>query len=153
MKTFTSFLLLCLATLRPLLGADLPMRPPPVGPQPDAEIVLEWMEVLEECPPDKVCVEGGLHNTGGKTASQVKLEVHIGGTKQSKPRTRVLIDMAEPIMNPGDRQDFMFQLDRRLPYRSGEKMKILEVGKYNFKVLPSWHRPSPKKGRGNKKKR
>ena len=42
-------------------------------------------------------------------------------------------------MSPGDRQDFELTIDRKIavPNSKGQ-IKLLEVGKYNFRLVPTW---------------
>lgn len=104
-----------------------------------ADVVTEWTEAAEECEPEKICVEGLLHNRGKKTAYGVKLLVAVGGGKHAKPRTSFYKKLENPIMNPEDRQEFSFTIDRKIPYKDNKgKSKEVEVGKYNFKITPVW---------------
>jgi hypothetical protein len=102
------------------------------------DVITEWVEATDPCDPDKICVEGVLYNQGRVKASNVKLLVEIGGSKYGKPRISLTKTIEENAMEPGDRQEFAFTIDRKLPYKDKGEKKEIEVGKYNFKVTPLW---------------
>jgi hypothetical protein len=123
----------------PLSPATLKLRPQPKPLFQKAEVVVDWQEVLDDCSETQLCVQGGLLSSGGKTATGVKLRVEIGNTALAKPRVTKMIPLDEPTMNPGDRQEFYFTLDRKTPYKDYKgKPKVMEVGKYNFRIIPLW---------------
>jgi hypothetical protein len=103
-----------------------------------ADVVTEWAEASDPCDIDKICVEGVLYNQGHTTASNVKLRVEIGGSKYAKPRITLTRTLDEPTMEPGDRQEFNITIDRKIPYKDKGEDKEIEVGKYNFKLVPIW---------------
>jgi hypothetical protein len=108
-----------------------------------ADVIVEWVEATDPCDPDQICVEGVLYNQGRKTANSLRLLVEIGGSKYGKPRTSFYRPVDQPSMEPGDRQDFAFPIDRKIPYKDKEEMKEIEVGKFNFKVTPTWAGKDP----------
>jgi hypothetical protein len=110
------------------------------------------MEIRNECENDKICVEGQLYNRGAKEAAGLQLKIEIGGTKHSRPRKTLTHKVTSTLMNPGDRQDFMLSIDRKITYEENGKPKIIEVGKYNFKIVPTWSKAKPKKTTAAKKK-
>jgi hypothetical protein len=132
----------CRAELPPVKAA--PTRPPS-GPS----IVVEEFEILPDCAAEKVCAEGLIRNTGSKTAYGVRLRIDIGGTKYGKPRTSLFRDVDKSEMESTEAQSVSFTVDRKLPYKNekGED-KVLEVGRFNIKVVPVWRdtaKPPPKK--------
>jgi hypothetical protein len=134
-------------------------RPAPARPSAEAHVVVESTEAVENCPEGKLCVEGMLYNDGNKQADNVRLRVEFGGTKYTTPKTFVLIPCEASVMKPGDRQDFNIQMERRVAYKEKDKEKTIEVGKYNFKIVPVWNAPrkkplpkkTPKKANPSKK--
>ena len=105
----------------------------------EAEVIVDWMEIVDDCESTQICVDGMLHNDGRKTAYNTKLKIDLGGTKQIKPRTSIFSKLDEPTMNPGDRQEFSVQINRKVQYKDHHgKDKIIEVGKYNFQINPVW---------------
>ena len=120
------------------------IKAPPTRPSAEASVIAENIEVLEPCSSEQICVEGQLYNNGSKTAYQVKIHIEIGATKHGRPRMTLVKTPENPTMNPGDRQDVQFTLNRKIPYKNkkGED-KILEVGKFNFKVIPRWTGKKP----------
>ncbi len=138
------FLSLAFPTLAP--ANELPQfKEAPTRPSEEAEVVVEWQEILTECFEGKVCVQGQLYNQGKKTAKQVRLNIEIGGTKHTKPRIILKQKVEQSEMNPGDRQDFDLTIDRRISYKEKEQDKTIEVGKYNFKIVPTWLKTDLKK--------
>jgi len=122
-------------------------RPAPIRLSYKPEIRLEWTDTITDCEPEKICVEGQLYNAGGKTAYKVHLRVNIGGTKYIKPRTFLLRRVDASVMKPGDRQQFYIEIDRKVTYKDKKdrgKFKIMEVGKFNYKIVPLWSRNLPK---------
>ena len=108
---------------------------PPEGPS----VVLAEFEVLPDCRADKVCSEGLITNIGSKTAYLVRLRVDVGGTKFGKPRTYFVHQVQSKEMPPGTSQNFNLEIDRRLSYKDAQKKdKIIEVGRFNFRVVPVW---------------
>ncbi len=103
-----------------------------------ADVVTEWAEAVDPCDPEEICVEGVLYNQGRTTANNVRLFVEIGASKHTKPRTSFHKGLDQPVMAPGDRQDFSFTIPRRIPYKDKGEKKEIEVGKYNFRVTPVW---------------
>lgn len=121
-------------------AADPKMRqaPKPLF-QKEVNIQVEWQEILVECAPTQLCVQGTLVNSGTQGAGGVKLRVEIGNIKMSKPRVVKIFKLEQPFMGPGDHQDFTFTLDRKTAYKDYKgKPKVIEVGKYNFRVIPIW---------------
>lgn len=116
----------------------LGLKEPPKRPSFEADVQIEQLEFLDDCPPEKICVEGHLYNAGAKTAHDVRLSVEIAGTKHSNPRVVLPFKVEHSVMNPGDRQDFSLLLDRKVTYRAKKKDRIVEVGRYNFKIIPKW---------------
>src|SRR5688572_18282902 len=51
------------------------------------DVVTEWTEAADVCEPEKVCVDGVVHNRGRRPAHNVRLLIEVGGGKYSKPRT------------------------------------------------------------------
>ncbi len=127
--------------------------PPPLQVRPEpkplfqkADVVVEWQEILEECPSTQLCIQGNLLNSGGKPATNVRIRVEIGNTSLAKPRVTKMIKLNESTLNPGDREEFSFILERKTPYKDHKgKPKIIEVGKYNFRIVPLWTGKSVKK--------
>lgn len=140
----------------PLLAEPLPtaFKPVPTRPAVEANVVVEDQEILDECKPEKICVQGRLFNNGAKPAYRVKLRVEIGGAKQGRPRHTIAKKPDNQTMEPGDRQEYYLELDRKIPVKNkkGEE-KILEVGKYNFKVVPAWTANKPRPPAAKKRKR
>jgi hypothetical protein len=122
-----------------------PMKLAPSRPSEEAEVVLEWMDILNDCQEGKICVQGLLYNSGRQTARNVKLRIEIGGTKYSPPRIVLGHHVNQSVMEPGDRQEFDITIDRKISYGEKGKPKTIEVGKFNFKIVPSWSRPAIKK--------
>ena len=114
------------------------MREAPKAPTQAPDVVLEWLEILDECFIDRICIQGHIHNQGKQTAYQVKLNVEIGGTKYSRPRIVLPRTVDQSIMEPGEQQDFDLTIDRKVTYKEKGKDKTIEVGKYNFKIVPVW---------------
>ena len=129
------------------LGADpIPgvFKPAPSRPATEANIIIEEQEVLETCDSEKICVEGRIANNGAKPAYQVRLRIEIGGTKQGRPRHAIGHKLDVATMEPGDRQEFHLTIDRKTPINNKGEEKIIEVGKYNFKIVPLWTNSKPK---------
>ncbi|MCG3203574.1 MAG: hypothetical protein KCHDKBKB_00244 [Elusimicrobia bacterium] len=126
----------------------------PTRPSIDAHVIVEDQEILEPCEVEKICVQGQLYNAGKKTAYKTKLNIEIGATKQGKPRHVWVEKLDVPTMAPGDRQEFSFMLNRKIPIKDKQGMeKTIEVGKYNFKVVPVWSNiPPPTKAPRKRKK-
>jgi hypothetical protein len=115
------------------------MKPVPRRPPEGSSIVVTNMEVMPDCAVDKVCADGTVENNGGKTAYLVRLKVELGGTKVGHPRTYFVQPLRDTEMEPGETQDFSLMIDRKFPYKDAQKKdKILEVGRYNFRVVPVW---------------
>ncbi len=140
----------------PLAAETIPtaFKPPPTRPSMEANIVIEDQEILEACDTEQICVQGQLYNNGAKPAYQTKLRIEIGGTKQGRPRHAITRKMDNPTMEAGDRQEFYLMIDRKITLKNqkGEE-KVLEVGKYNFKVIPIWSATPAKTLKTKKKKR
>jgi hypothetical protein len=102
------------------------------------EVILEESETMEECAPEKICVRGQILNDGGVVAENVMLRVEIGGTKYTKPRISYEEKLETNTMNPGDRQEFHIEIERKLPYKDKKEMKTIEVGRFNYKIVPTW---------------
>ena len=137
-----SSILIGLMILPPLLCFGEPFKRP-VHPAPKRtshipEVVVEWAEPLEDCDNEKVCVQGQLLNAGGKTAYNIYLRIEIGGTKYIKPKTYLFTRVEETFMHPNERQEFYFEIDRKVHYKERGKIKAIEVGKYNYKIVPLW---------------
>ncbi|OVE77807.1 hypothetical protein BVX98_01925 [bacterium F11] len=115
-----------------------PYRPSPTRLVHKPEVILEWADPQDECPEEKVCILGQLRNAGGKTAYNVHLQIDIGGTKYIKPTTYLYSRVDQTMMKPGDQQEFYMEIDRKVPYKKRGKIKVIEVGKYNFKIVPIW---------------
>lgn len=141
-----TFILLTLFVAIARAANELPQfKETPTRPSEEAEVVIEWQEILTECFEGKICVQGQLYNQGKKTAKQVKLNVEIGGTKYTRPRMILKEKVEQPEMNPGDRQDFDLMIERRITYKEKGQDKAIEVGKYNFKIVPTWLKPEARK--------
>ncbi len=125
----------------------------PSRPSGDPEVVAEEVEVVDTCEADKICVEGQLYNAGQLTAKQVKIRVEIGGTKHSKPRYSYIEPVETSTMNPGDRQDFAIAINRKITYKKNGEDKELEVGKFNFKIVPIWSKNLDMKSKWTPKKK
>ncbi len=124
-----------------LYAAPVPntFKAEPTRPTTEARVIVEDQEILETCDTEKICVEGRLANTGAKAAYQVKLRIEIGGTKRGKPRLTLIENVATTTMAPGDRQEFSITIDRKIPKKNSKgEEKIIEVGKYNFRIVPVW---------------
>lgn len=128
------------------------IKPAPFRPSAEADVVVDWVETLDECWEEKVCVQGQLYNQGKKPANNVRLRIEIGGTKYTTPRMVLIRKVEQTLMNPGDRQDFDLTIDRKIPYRDKGEEKVLEVGKFNFKVVPAWNKPGESLSRKKSKK-
>jgi hypothetical protein len=128
-------------------------RPKPQVPLHKPDILVEWQNILDDCSTEKICVQGGVLNQGPLTAFNVRLRVEIGSHNLSKPRLVKTFPVENVDMNAGDRQEYYFELERKTPYHDRHgKEKILEVGKYNFKVLPQWdEQKKPPKKKGTKR--
>lgn len=124
----------------------------PKRPAFEADIQLEDFTILDDCPPEKICAEGQLFNAGPKPAYDVHLAVEIGGNKHTKPRVTLRFKVDQPLMNPGDRQDILVTLDRKVTYKQNGKEKMIEVGRFNFKVVPKWAPNPPRKSLTKPKK-
>lgn len=97
------------------------------------------MEVLPDCAENKICADGLLENNGMKTAYLVRLKIELGGTKFGKPRTYFVQQLPDNEMAPGEKQEFSLQIDRKFNYKDPQKKdKVIEVGRYNFKIIPVW---------------
>lgn len=138
MKRVALILLLAASTAAhadPMRGVKQAPSRPPEGPA----VRLADIEVLPDCPAGKVCALGMLESYGTQTAHGVRLRVELGGIKIGKPRAWFYHDLPENVMNPGDMQEFSLMINRKFPYRNAQKKdKILEVGRYNFRVIPVW---------------
>ncbi len=134
----------------PIIGGAK-ARPKPQIPQHKADVVIEWQNILDDCSTEKICVQGGAFNQGLEPAYNTRVRVDIGSHNLSKPRMTKTFPLESTEMAPGDRQEFYFELNRKTPYknRKGEA-KLLEVGKFNFKVVPVWEASPPKQPTGKK---
>jgi len=123
-----------------LLAEDSPLiKAPPRRPPEGSAIHLKEMEVLPDCPAEKVCADGTVENIGQRTAYAVRLKVEIGGTKYGKPRTYFVQHFEDNEMEPGEAQDFSLLIDRKFAYKDAQGAdKIIEVGRFNFRVVPVW---------------
>jgi hypothetical protein len=156
MKRFFSVFLLACACLDHPASADNEdgFRTAPTRPPVEATVVIEDQQVLEECDPEKICIEGNLYNVGAKPAYRVKLQVQVGGGKYAKPRTSFFVPLEKTTLQPNERAGYSVSVKRKIPYKdkNGEA-KIVEAGKYNVKLVPVWShtnrveltRPSRKK--------
>jgi len=57
-------------------------------------------------------------------------------------------------MAPNDKQEIYVEIDREVLYRERGKIKTIEVGKYNYKIIPLWTKApqlTPKDRRARKK--
>lgn len=135
--------ILFLSPLRAAAQIDIPgMKPVPTRPPADAEVIVQETEILPDCEDMKICVEGLLQNIGGKTAKNVKLKIELGGGTHTRPRTSFVSKVENTVMEPGDRQDFSLKIDRKITYKDEKgQEKAIEVGKYNFKIVPVWYKP------------
>lgn len=127
-------------------------RPKPQVPLHKADVITDWQNILDDCSTEKICVQGGLYNDGPLPAFNVRVRVDIGSHNLSKPRLVKFFPLEPPLLNPGDREEFYFELERKTPYKDRKgKEKFLEVGKFNFKVVPMWDdaekKVTPKKTR------
>jgi hypothetical protein len=114
------------------------LKTPPKKFSEAPDVITEWVEAANVCEAEKICVDGVVYNRGRKPAYNVRLLVEIGGGTHSKPRTSFYQKLENAMMNPEDRQDFSFTIDRKIPYKEKGKDKEVEVGKYNFRVTPVW---------------
>ena len=57
------------------------MKAAPKAVSDKADVVVEWVEPIDDCDPEKICVQGGIQNLGRSTAYNVKLRIEIGGSK------------------------------------------------------------------------
>jgi hypothetical protein len=89
-----------------------------------------------------------------KAAYQVKLRVEIGATKHGRPRATLPEKVETTTMAPGDRQEFALMIDRKITKKNAKgEEKTIEVGKYNFKIVPEWARQKSKAAAKPKNKR
>ncbi len=140
-RLYTPLFTLTIGLLAPPAWAEVDpnaYKAAPKRPSLEADIVVESTEIMEDCAEEKICVEGQLYNAGGKPANSVALRIEIGGTKHTKPRTVFSSKVEEPVMDPGDRQDFSLMINRKVKYKENGKEKVIEVGRYNFKIVPTW---------------
>ncbi len=149
---FVSIVLFGAASPPPLAAAppNAALKSPPKRRPIEPFVTLEWTDFLEECVPEKVCVEGQLYNAGARPATKVRLRIEIGGTKYVKPRTVLYSAVEYPTMEPGDRQQFSIAIDRKINYKHAGKEKVIEVGKYNFKIEPEWSGTSSRRKPGSR---
>src|SRR5436190_8879349 len=112
-----SFLLMTFLTA-PALQADEPstIKAVPARPPEGPAIALRDLEVMPDCAEEKVCADGTVENYGLRTAYLVRLKVELGGTKFGKPRTYFVQQLTRTQMEPGEKQDFSLQIDRKFPY-------------------------------------
>jgi hypothetical protein len=114
-------------------------KPPPSRPVSDALVIVEDQQFLDECPTDKICIEGNLYNSGVKPAQHLKLRVDVGGGKYAKPRTSFFTPLDHNALDAGERLGFSTTIDRKLPYKNNKgEDKTIEAGKYNIKLVPVW---------------
>lgn len=143
------FVLIILAQINPLKADQIPReKEPPSKPISSADVIIEDQEILADCAEGKICVEGMLYNRGRKTAYGVQLRIDMGGSgKYIRPRTFITTSVEEPTMEPGQRQQFSLMINRHHSYRKKGEDKIIEVGRYNFQIVPLWKNaaPTPKK--------
>ena len=122
------------AEIDPSIDIKLTPQRPPEG----AEVVISDIEILPGCAEDKICVEGLLANTGSKTAREVRVRIDIGGMREGHPRLSLFKTPEDSEMNPGDSQLFEFQIDRRVSYQYRGEEKTIQVGRFNFHLVPVW---------------
>ena len=133
----------CFCAENPADSSAPNVKAAPRQPITTAHIILEEENILDDCGTDKICVEGLLKNDGKETATQVRLRVEVGGSgPYLKPRTSYEEALSSAPMNPGDRQEFFIEISRKIPYQVNHKEKIVEVGKYNFQIVPVWKEES-----------
>ncbi len=140
LKPFFTVLVLIAPFCFAISADELPgFKPAPARPPVDALVIVEDQQVLEECEPDKICIEGNLYNSGAKSAHHLKLRVEVGGGKYAKPRTSFFTPLEKNALDAGARMGFSATIDRKIPYKdkTGED-KIIEAGKYNVKLVPVW---------------
>lgn len=133
--------LLSLLILLPAAAwAELPpIKPAPTRPPEGPAVVMEEFEVLPDCAAEKVCSEGLIRNIGSRTAHHVRLRIEIGGTKFGKPRTFYYQELDKSELEPTEAQSVSVTIDRKRPYKNAKgEEKVIEVGRYNFKVVPVW---------------
>lgn len=120
-----------------------------------AEVVIEDVEPFDvDCSSENICLEGQLHNQGSTTAYAVSIVVDIGGSKYGKPRLSIPKKVDNPTMNAGDRQDFILTLNRKMYYKYKDKKKMVEIGKYNYRIVPKWSETPPNvKMKSNRKRK
>jgi hypothetical protein len=142
---FPLILMLSLSTLRAEEEPEYPaipnagkFRAPPRNHVQEAYVAIQWSEIIEECPPEKICVHGEIANEGKSTATRVRMRVDIGATKITKPRASFIRKLDESVMEPGDHQDFSITIDRKITVTENNKTKTIEVGKFNFQITPVW---------------
>ena len=165
-KTICFFILILQISFS-LYGADdttEPIEEPLVTPQKikeppkhryqTAHVVVESQDILDDCVSDKICVEGLIYNEGTKPAYSTQLRIDVGGgTKYIKPRTSIRVSLVTPTLEAGDRQEFSIQIPRKIAYHANGEEKSIEVGKYNFQLVPVWkdEKPTVKPSRKTKK--
>lgn len=115
-----------------------PMKSAPTRPAVEANVIIDRMEILDECADDKICVQGTLLNNGAKPAYRVWIRIDIGGTQQGRPRAVLTEKPAQPTLAPAASDDFSFKIPRQVSYRRNGKEKTIEVGRYNFHLVPMW---------------
>lgn len=129
-------------------------KPVPARPAIGANVIIEDQETLEACEVEKICVQGRLFNNGAIPAYQVKLRIEAGGAKQGRPRHAWTINADTATMGPGERQEFAITIDRKIPIKDNKgEEKVLEVGKYNFKIVPQWAPAKPERPADKKRKK
>jgi hypothetical protein len=143
MKLTFTFALVAIAAVAQA-EAPPPIRELPDRPASGPYIRLVEMEVLPDCPAERVCADGIVENYGSATAYAARLRVEIGAVKLGKPRASFIFELEQPEMAPGERQEFSLMINRKYAYKNAEKKdKIIEVGRYNFRIVPLWSKSPP----------
>ena len=134
----STLVLLSASGLHEDLQAQPNLRETPKRRSFSPKVIVEWQETLEECPTEKVCIQGSLYNEGEATAYKTYLRIPLGATKHIKPKITLYSKLETPVMQAGDRQEFYVELKRKISYKERGEKKIFEVGKFNFKIEPKW---------------
>src|SRR5262245_12492439 len=91
----------------PLYAEEAPgFKSAPERPPMGASVIVEDQEILQECDPDSICIEGNLYNEGSKTAFRLKMKVEVGGGKYAKPRTSFFTPLEHNTLDAGARMGF-----------------------------------------------
>lgn len=147
MKRAGGLLILSLGLLVSPLRADMPpIKPAPTRPPEEPMVVVQEFDMLPDCAEDKVCGEGLIRNIGQKTAHNVRLRIDIAGTKYGKPRLSLYQNLDKDYLDPTEAQSVDFTVDRKVPYTNEKgESKVMEVGRYNVKMVPVWKEQQPPK--------